>query len=346
MVYLTGLALTIGWTANLVLLIQIVALTTLQALVMVAGAVVISAQTTSVRAANLLASFIIIPFALLIQGESLIMFWGRYNILWWVLLGLALVVVVLIRMGVKLFNREELLGRDLDEINVKAAWGTFARAYVGQGRGKGFVGWYRAEVLPTLRRMWLPTVAVCIALTAAFVIGYAYAPQYRLPFSAQQLRETTVEFSARVAQFGLVSPTGSAWILFVNMRALLIATALGMFSTGVLGVILLMVPIGLVGYFAGQMSLIGVSPLWFLVAFVLPHGVFEIPAAVLEGAAIVRLGASVLAPPPDKTLGEGWLLALADWAKISLALVVPLLILAALAEAFLTPLVVQAIFGR
>ena len=55
---------------------------------MVAGAVVVSSQATSIRAANLLASFIIIPMALLIQGESVIMFWGDYHTLWWVVLGL------------------------------------------------------------------------------------------------------------------------------------------------------------------------------------------------------------------------------------------------------------------
>src|SRR5688572_10541561 len=44
-VYLVGLAVTMGWQPNLILLVQIVALTTIQALVMVAGAVVISAQT-------------------------------------------------------------------------------------------------------------------------------------------------------------------------------------------------------------------------------------------------------------------------------------------------------------
>ena len=53
---------------------------------MVSGAVVVSTQTTSVRAANLLASFIVVPMALLIQGESIVMFWARYDILWWVIL--------------------------------------------------------------------------------------------------------------------------------------------------------------------------------------------------------------------------------------------------------------------
>jgi len=136
-VYLTGLAVSLGWYPSPILLIQILALTTIQALVMVAGAVVISAQTTSVRAANLLASFIIIPMAILVQGESLIMFWAQYQALWWVIIGLALVTAILIRIGVRLFNREELLGKDIDEINLKAAWRTFANAFVGAGRPSG-----------------------------------------------------------------------------------------------------------------------------------------------------------------------------------------------------------------
>jgi uncharacterized membrane protein SpoIIM required for sporulation len=57
------------------------------------------------------------------------------------------------------------------------------------------------------------------------------------------------------------------------------------------------------------------------------------------------LGASIIAPPPGKTLGEGWLLALADWAKVSLGLVIPLLALAALLESFVTPRIVLAVFG-
>ena len=86
MVYLVGVYFQVGWRPDPTLLIQIILLTTVQALVMVSGAVVVSSQTTSVRAANLLASFIVIPMALLIQGESVIMFWGDYRMLWLVVL--------------------------------------------------------------------------------------------------------------------------------------------------------------------------------------------------------------------------------------------------------------------
>ncbi|MEE8568548.1 MAG: ABC transporter permease subunit, partial [Anaerolineales bacterium] len=93
-VYLVGLVLSIGWRPPPQLLLQVLALTTIQAIVMVSGAVVISSLTTSVRAANLLASFIIIPVAELVIGESVIMFWARYEILWWIVLALALIALV------------------------------------------------------------------------------------------------------------------------------------------------------------------------------------------------------------------------------------------------------------
>ncbi|MFN2199516.1 MAG: ABC transporter permease, partial [Anaerolineales bacterium] len=118
MVYLVGLNRQIGYQPEPVLLIQILLLTTVHAVVMVSGAVVISTQTTSARAANLLASFVIIPMALLIQAESMIMFWGRYVVLWLMIVAMMTIAALLIRTGVAHFNREELLGRELDTLNV------------------------------------------------------------------------------------------------------------------------------------------------------------------------------------------------------------------------------------
>ena len=91
---------------------------------MVAGAVVVSSQTTSGRAANLLASCII-PMALLIPGEVIIMFWANYRVLWWIALLLFIVAVVLVPAGIHTFNREELLGREIDELNIASIWRSF-----------------------------------------------------------------------------------------------------------------------------------------------------------------------------------------------------------------------------
>jgi hypothetical protein len=87
-VYLGGLYLNLRWTPTFQLLGQTILLTTVQGIIMVAAAVVISSQTTSVRAANLLASFIIVPMALLIQGEAAALFWGNHFGLWWLILAL------------------------------------------------------------------------------------------------------------------------------------------------------------------------------------------------------------------------------------------------------------------
>lgn len=46
------------------------------------------------------------------------------------------------------------------------------------------------------------------------------------------------------------------------------------------------------------------------------------------------------------TVGEGWVQALADFVKVFLAVVVPLLALAAAVEVSLTPAIVLAVYGR
>jgi ABC-type transport system involved in multi-copper enzyme maturation permease subunit len=121
-VYLLGLLIFRGWTPPPILLAQVLALTTMEGLVMVSGAVVVSSRATSVRAANLLASFIIIPMALLVQGISVIMFMAIYDALWGIVLALIVVNLILIRMGLSLFNREELLGREIDQLSLRGTW--------------------------------------------------------------------------------------------------------------------------------------------------------------------------------------------------------------------------------
>jgi len=64
-VYLFAIYHQVGWLPDITLLIQVLALAAVQSMVMVSGAVVISTQTTSTRAANLLASFIVVPMAML-----------------------------------------------------------------------------------------------------------------------------------------------------------------------------------------------------------------------------------------------------------------------------------------
>ncbi len=162
-VYLFGLWRGIGWTAPAPLLIQILMLTTAQAVVMVCGAVVISSQTTSVRAANLLASFIIVPVSQLIIGESMIMFWGRYTVLWFIVAALLLVAVVLTRMGLHLFNREELLAREIDVLDLRWVGRTLWTAF--RGGANSVWEWYGGVVRRSLPPLMPAMLLMAVALT-------------------------------------------------------------------------------------------------------------------------------------------------------------------------------------
>lgn len=334
-VYLTGLYFRIGWTPTVSLLLQVVALTTVQALVMVSGAVVISSQTTSVRAANLLASFIIIPVAQLIIGESLIMFWGRYYILWWIVLAQSLIAIVLIRIGLRLFNREELLGNELDVFDVRWVGRTFWNAFKG---GAGSIGdWYRGVLGRSLRSIRIPIGITFSLLVLGFFAGFRYASVFTLPPELFEWQASRDEFAEALRRFGMLSAAGWVKIFLINLRAVGIATLLGLFTLGVLGEILLMAPIAIIGYLAGNIYLAGQDPLLLLSGLVAPHGILEIPAAILAGGAILQLGMAAISLPRGSSLGEGWIKAAAEWVRIMLGLVIPLLVAAAALEVFVTP---------
>lgn len=343
-VYLLGLVFRIDWRPDAQLLFQILLLTTIQAVVMVSGAVVISSQTTSVRAANLLASFIIVPVAQLIIGESLIMFWGRYNVLWWIVLALALIALVLGRMGLKLFNREELLGRDLDVVDLRWAWTQFKTAFIDGARSP--LSWIVGAWRRTLPKLKQPVFMATAALAIGYWIGVDLAGDFTLPSELVRFESVGERMVEGLRRFGMFSTHGFLWVIWNNVRAIALASLLGAFTFGVLGLILLMAPVGIVGYFAGNVGLAGAGTIRFLSALVLPHAIFEVPAAILAGAAVLRLGMAALSVPEGKTLGEGWLIALAEWARLFIGVILPLLIVAAAVEVFVTPQVAIWIFGR
>ncbi len=345
-VYMYGVWRNVGWTPPPTLLIQVIVLTAVQGVVMVSGAVIISTQTTSVRAANLLASFIIVPMALLIQGESVLMFWGRYSLLWWVIVGQIVLAVLLVRTGIAHFNREELLGRELDVLNVRWALTIFWRAFVGEAHSLG--GWLFGEIGRTLRRMAIPIVLMTLLLGVGIWIGIEQAKIYTLPpglLNLDKLKDADPALLSGLEAFGFYSVSGVTYIWLHNLRAVALATLLGIFSFGVAGVLILIAPLTLMGFLSQVSAGAGFSPFVFLLAFLSPHGLLELPAIILSGAAIFRLGATLVTPAPGQTIGEAFLKALADWAKIMIAVVIPLFLGAAILEVFVTPHLALRILG-
>jgi len=334
-VYLIGLLVKVQWVPSPQLLIQILSLTTIQAILMVSGAVVISSLTTSVRAANLLASFIIIPVAQLIIGESMIMFWGRYHILWWIVLAQVLIAIVLMRMGLRLFNREELLAREIDVLDLRGTARRFVSSFRSGARNP--MEWYRGLFSNSLKRIRFPILITSIILLIGFLVGYRQADVFRLPTEIFEVNAFDKDWLEVLRGFGMLTPSGAVRILWTNIRALLLATILGVFTFGVVAEILLMAPLAITGYFAGFLTQAGQGAAQYITALVLPHAILEVPAAILAGAAILQLGMAAISLPKGSSLGDGWITSLAEWARISIGIILPLLIAAAFLEAFITP---------
>jgi uncharacterized membrane protein SpoIIM required for sporulation/ABC-type transport system involved in multi-copper enzyme maturation permease subunit len=345
-VYLIGIYRTTNWRAEPMYLVLIILLTALQAMVMVSGSVVISTQTTSVRAANLLASFIIIPVALLIQVESVMMLWADYRVLWWVVLAEVILVGLLVRMGITHLNREELLGHELDTLNLRWMWKVFRMQFIGNAHSVW--EWYRQEIPRTLRRMLIPIAWMTLLLVAATCLGAIQVKDLGVSpglFGLERLKTINTQLLSQFRQYGFFSTSNVLTIWWHNLRAVSIAVIVGTFTLGVAGALVLMLPMVMIGFFTEAASLTGLSTLTVLAAFTLPHGLLEIPAIILSGAAILQVGVTLVTPTQHQTIGGGLVSSITDWVKITLALVIPLFLGAAFLEVFVSPQLMVRLLG-
>jgi len=320
-------------------MLQLFLLTGAHAFLMVSAAIVISVQSTSVKAANLLASFIVIPVAILMQGEAVMLFWGNEKVLWLAILGVTIVALLLIRVGIAHFHREYLLGREIDVINMGWIWHTFRDYFLGGARS--LPAWYRSVLGPALRRV-APAVLTLIAISGVSIwMGYRLsmnnAPRILEMTTPEQLDRYSRELSESMDLLEMTKDISALFLLMNNTRVTFVIFLAGLASFSVLGVILYMVNIGLIGGLFGVIELLGLSPWPLMLAGVLPHGILELPALLLGSAAMLYFGANIVTPQVGKSMGEVIIELTADWMKIFLGLVVPLLAMAALIEAHVTP---------
>ncbi|MDX2160960.1 MAG: stage II sporulation protein M [bacterium] len=356
-VYLTSLLTgELAWRPPAMLIVQIVLLTAVQALVMVTGAVVVSSQTTSTRAANLLASFIIIPMTLVIQGESAIMFLAPdaespngIGALWVIIAGMLVVTVLLLRVGNAVFNREELLGRTIDELNLKAT----ARRLINTVRAvddkgtpaRSLFEWYAKGIPLSLRRGRRELIIVIVFFALALLSGMILAtrPEWQLNIPrGLPLRDAAQNIDGTVVQFFGEHAVGA--IMWQNLSILLGALLLSMFTFGVAALVLTPATYLILGFLTVQIVNAGYSPA-IIGAAVLPHGLVEIPVIIIATAAAFRLGAVITRPPKGWTVGQAWITGFGDAMRLFLGVVIPGLFIAAVLEAYLTPAVVAAVLG-
>ncbi len=330
---------------SLYTMIMLMTLTIAHAVLMVSAAIVISAQSTSVRAANLLASFIVIPVAVLMQGESVLMFWGTDQVLWLAVVAVIVMAGLLVRLGISHFEREYLLGREFDSLNWRWMLRTFWDSF--RGESKSLFEWYRLEVWKVMRRLAVPMLIILTLAFVGYLASYDWVvvsiPKLLSNASAQDMKELVngARDSAGLAQAG--QHLSAVFIFENNVRATFLILVGGAVSFSVLGVIVYLINVGLIGGVLGVFKLMGYSPALLFAAGLLPHGIFEIPALMLSSAIVLQIGAALVTPQAGKSMGQVVLELLADWAKIFLGVVIPLLAVAAVIEAYVTPSILSTV---
>jgi uncharacterized membrane protein SpoIIM required for sporulation/ABC-type transport system involved in multi-copper enzyme maturation permease subunit len=326
---------------------QLLLLTTAHATLMVSAAIVISVQSTSVKAANLLASFIVIPVAILMQGEAVLLFWGNEQVLWLAIAGVMIISLLLIRVGIAHFQREYLLGREIDVINLRWMWHTFWENFIGGA--KSIWQWYRT-VGGALQRIAPAILATVLVAFVSIWLGHDLVTSNLSDTihnaTPQRLERIEKNFS-QLPDFANLDGKLDAPSLFVNnTRAIALIFLLGLFSFGVLGVLLYMLNIGLIGGLYALLQLVGVYPMPIFIAGLVPHGIFEIPALVIGSAVALYMGAAIVTPQTGKSMGEVLIELIADWVKIFLGVVIPLLVVAAVIEAYITPGLLMRVIAK
>ena len=333
-------------------------------LLMVAGAVVISSHTSSIRAATLLASAVLVPTAVAIQLQVLLFIAQRYDVLWYALAAFVVIAVALIRSGLASFNREEILSREHEELSlarVGATFGRFFREHRPAGAppasyaGLPFSPWrfYRRELPALLGELRLPLACALVAALAGLAFGAALGQGRVMAGVGGGLAGGADQILAGLGSPPPPSPQLAAQIFLNNLRVSLLSNLFSAASFGVFAFLVPAVAFGQVGLFASRLAARGggwgelgdASPLQFVLAYVVPHGLVELPAFVLSAALGLRIGAALLAPPPGFTAGQNLLWALAAFAKVWLLVLVPLIALAALIEGLVTPRVIVALYG-
>jgi hypothetical protein len=244
------------------MLTLILLLTFAHAVLMVSSAIVISVQATTIRAANVLASFVVVPVAFLLQGETVLILWGNENVLFYAVVGLTILSGLLIRLGLSHFKREYLLGREIDTLNFKSMWQTFMKRVTGNAQS--IFEWYRVEIPSTLRQLRQPFLIVIGVAVFTIAASYAWVvivtPQH-IDITPERVQSAQAYIADNLGNLSILDESIPApWLFFNNVRATLLFLFAGLISFATLGVTLFMVNMVLIGGVLGAASLIGYSP--------------------------------------------------------------------------------------
>jgi len=298
-----------------VLILLALALSTIcQVAAMVAGAVIISLNARTMRAANVMASFIILPMSVVLQVEAALILLGRADLLWGFALLMILIAVVLLRMGFTGFSREALLARDAGLGSPLRRAARALRASLTTRPG-------------LLRLIWMrraPMLLAAAGFPLGALVGYSAGSTGAVPGAVVR-----PVLSSLVRSAGDNSQAGAELGIFShNLIAFLLVAVLAVVTAGLSGFLLTFAPGFLLGFAAALSS-------WTLaLSGIVPNGIVEVPAAIIAGGLAIQIGAAAIHMDSSGGWGSRVLGAFADYVR-ALRWLVPALAVAAVLEVLL-----------
>lgn len=298
----------------LAILLALALSTICQITAMVAGAVIVSLNARTMRAANVMASFIILPMSVVLQVEAALILLGRAEFLWAFAGLMILVAVVLLRMGFNGFSREALLSREVGFSNpLQRGWAALRWSFRGR---------------PGMARLiWLRRIPMLIA-ALGFPTGAAsgYLAGSTAAISPTMVRPVLSSLIKSAGAGGFLEQVAA--IFAHNLVAVLLVAVLAVFSLGLSGFVLTFAPGFLLGFAAALSS-------WSVaLGGIVPNGLVEIPASVVAGGLAIQVGATVIHMDAKGGWGSRVLVALADYVR-ALRWLVPALAVSAALEVWL-----------
>jgi len=285
-----------------------------QVAAMVAGAVIISLNARTMRAANVMASFIILPMSVVLQVEAALILLGRTDFLWAFALFMALVAVVLLRMGFSGFSREALLARDVGLRHPLRRAMRAVRSSFGTRPGIFRLIWERRT----------PMLLAAAGLPAGAAAGYLAGVSNAIPSAV--MRPVLASLVRSAGDGGALYDVAA--IFGHNLLAFLLVAVLAVVTAGLSGFLLTFAPGFLLGFAAALSS-------WTIaLTGIVPNGLVEIPAAIVAGGLAIQVGAAVIHMDARGGWTERVLGAVADYVR-ALRWLVPALAVSAVLEVFL-----------
>ena len=298
----------------LAILLALALSTICQVAAMVAGAVIISLNARTMRAANVMASFIILPMSVILQVEAALILLGRAEILWAFAILMTVLAIALLRMGFNGFSREALLARDAGlQHPLRRAVRAVRASYAA-----------RPNFLRLLWMRRLPLLIAALGFPLGAAVGYLAGISSAIPAGVVK-----PVLSSLVKSTGDGGPIAEAAAIFShNVLAFLLVAVLAVTTAGLSGFLLTFAPGFLLGFAAALSS-------WSIaLTGIVPNGLVEVPAAIIAGGLVIQIGATTLHMDARGGWTQRVLGAFADYVR-ALRWLVPALAVAALLEVFL-----------